>query len=188
MKKKYAIAGGVAAASAVAAYTIWQKTKQWKPKEAFPVTGFDIHKYLGKWYELARLDYRFEKNLTNTTAEYSLKDDGSVKVINRGFNARNQKWEQVEGVALFREEKDKAALKVSFFKPFYSGYNVIALDTYYRYAMVAGKDLDYLWILSREKSIPDDIRESYLKIARGIGYETEDLIWVDHSNRQQDQN
>lgn len=180
MKKKYAIAGGVAAASAVAAYTIWQKTKQWKPKNAFPVTGFNIQKYLGKWYELARLDYRFERELSNTTAEYSLNKNGSVRVINRGYNDKKNEWEEAEGVAVFREEKDKAALKVSFYKPFYSGYNVIGLDANYQYALVAGKDLDYLWILSREKTLPEDIRENFLRTAAGLGYQVDDLIWPEH--------
>lgn len=184
MKKKYAIAGGVAAVTAIAAYSIWQRNRQWKPKEAYPLTGFDVERYMGRWYEIARLDYKQERNLSNATAEYSLNKNGSVKVVNRGFNEKSGKWEEAGGEAHFREDKDKAALKVSFFKPFYAGYNVIGLDANYQYAMVAGNDLDYLWIISREKSIPEDIKGSFLDLAEGIGYKTEDLIWVKHDKSE----
>lgn len=180
MKKKYAIAGGVAAVTAAAAYSIWQKNRQWKPKEAFPVTGFDIEKYMGKWYEIARLDYKYEKNLSNTTAEYRLNKGGTVQVINRGYNEKSGKWVEAKGEVLFRDEKEKAALKVSFFKPFYSGYNVVGLDANYSAAMIAGNDLNYLWIISRDKELAADIRDSFLDLAEGIGYDTAALIWVQH--------
>lgn len=183
MNKKYAVAGGVAAASAITAYTIWKKSRQWKPRDAQVITGFELEKYLGKWYEIARLDYRFEKNLDHTTAEYSMNKDGSVKVVNRGFNTKKKKWEEAEGVAQLREEENKAAFKVSFFGPFYSGYNVIGLDANYRFALVAGKDLDYLWLLSREKVMPEEIKSSFLNIATSIGYITDDLIWVNQAEK-----
>jgi apolipoprotein D and lipocalin family protein len=151
------------------------------PKGAVAVTPFEKEKYLGKWYEIARLDFRFERNLNNTTAEYSLNPNGSIKVDNRGFNTKTGKMEQAVGKAKFAKEENIAMLKVSFFGPFYAGYNVIALDEEYKYALVAGDRLKYLWILSRETTIPDDIKNRYLRIAEEIGYKTSDLIWVEHN-------
>jgi len=151
------------------------------PEKAKPVENFDVNRYLGKWYEIARFDFYFEKDLDNTTAQYSLDEKGNLKVLNRGFNVKNKKWKQAEGIAKFREEKNVGVLKVSFFGPFYSGYNVIALDSAYKYALVAGKNLDYLWILSREKTIPEDIKQQYLTLAKEIGYDVSRLIWVKHS-------
>lgn len=151
------------------------------PDKATPVEGFDLSRYLGIWYEVARFDFRFEKNLDNTMAQYSLDDKGNVIVVNSGYNYVKKEWTSAEGKAKFRGKENVAALKVSFFGPFYSGYNVIALDEDYRYALVAGKDLSYLWILSREKSIPDTIKAEYLKIAEEVGYDTSELIWVEHN-------
>ena len=150
------------------------------PKGAVAVRPFDKEKYLGKWYEIARLDFKFERNLNNTTAEYSVNDDGTIKVVNRGYNYKKDKWSEATGKAKFVEGDDIAKLKVSFFGPFYSGYNVIALDPEYKYALVAGKNLKYLWILSRETHIPEGIKKEYLKLADDLGYETSDLLWVEH--------
>lgn len=148
------------------------------PKGASPITNFEVKRYLGTWYEIARFDYRFEKDLNNAVAQYSLDKKGRVIVQNSGYNFKKEKWQSVKGIAKFRENENTAALKVSFFRPFYSGYNVIALDDDYKYALVAGKNLDYLWILSREKTIPEDIKEAYLKIAKEVGYDVSKLIWV----------
>jgi apolipoprotein D and lipocalin family protein len=153
------------------------------PKEATAVTPFDKEKYLGKWYEIARLDFRFERDLNNTTANYSVNADGSIKVDNRGYNYKTKEWKQAVGKAKFVGEQNVAMLKVSFFGPFYSGYNVIALDNAYKYALIAGKDLNYLWILSRETTIPEDIKQDYLKIAENLGYKTSALIWVEHDKK-----
>lgn len=150
------------------------------PEKAQPVTNFKVDKYLGKWYEIARIDFKHEKDMDNTTAQYSLNEDGSVKVLNSGYNFKKEEWTSADGKAKFRESKDIGALKVSFFGPFYSGYNVIALDENYKYALVAGKDLDYLWILSREKTIPENIKTNFLKKAQEIGFDTNRLIWVKH--------
>lgn len=151
------------------------------PKNAKAVQNFDINKYLGSWYEIARFDFRFEKDLNNVMAQYSLNDKNNVDVVNSGYNYKKEEWVKANGVAKFRGDKNSAALKVSFFGPFYSGYNVIALDENYRYALVAGKSLKYLWILSREKSIPENVKKDYLKIAQDIGYDTSKLIWVEHN-------
>lgn len=150
------------------------------PKNAKAVENFDVNKYLGTRYEIARFDFRFEKNLNNVSAQYSLNEKGNVIVLNSGYNFIEKEWKKADGLAKFRGNKDIAALKVSFFGPFYSGYNVIALDENYQYALIAGKNLDYLWILSRTKDIPEAIKADYLKIAEEIGYDTSKLIWVTH--------
>ncbi|MBB2148172.1 lipocalin family protein [Pedobacter gandavensis] len=148
------------------------------PKKAKPVANFEVKRYLGTWYEIARFDFRFEKDMDNTIAQYSLDENGNVKVLNSGYNYKKKEWKSANGIAKFRGDKNIAALKVSFFGPFYAGYNVLAIDSNYQYALIAGKNLDYLWILSREKSIPDDVKNNYLKIARDLGYDTSKLIWV----------
>jgi apolipoprotein D and lipocalin family protein len=153
------------------------------PKGAVAVKPFDKQKYLGKWYEIARMDFKFERNLNNTTANYSLNNDGSIKVDNRGYNFKTMEWKQAIGKAKFVRDPKIAMLKVSFFGPFYSGYNVIALDNEYKYALVAGKNLSYLWILSRETSILDDVKQKYLKIASDLGFKTNELIWVEHNQK-----
>ncbi len=151
------------------------------PKNVQAVTPFNKDRYLGKWYEIARFDFRFERGLNNTTAEYSLRKDGKIRVINRGFNYEKKEWKQAEGKAKFVGEENIAMLKVSFFGPFYSGYNVIALDEDYKYSLVAGANLKYLWILSREKTIPDNIKAKYLKIAEDYGFKIENLLWIEHN-------
>lgn len=149
------------------------------PEKAEAVTPFDAAKYLGTWYEIARFDFKFERGLSKTTANYSLNEDGSIKVINRGYNAEKDKWQEAEGKARFVGDTNIAMLKVSFFGPFYTGYNVIALDPEYKYALVAGKNLDYLWLLSREKTMPQEVIDQYLAIATAIGYDTSRLLWVE---------
>lgn len=147
------------------------------PQGATAVKNFDKARYLGTWYEIARLDFTFEKDLNNTTAEYSLNKDNSILVVNRGYDYTKNKWKEARGKAKFRGDDTTAELSVSFFGPFYSGYNVIALDSEYKYALVAGKNLLYLWILSREKTIPDDIKEQYLSKASELGYNIDNLVW-----------
>lgn len=151
------------------------------PKGAVAVKNFNKERYLGKWYEIARFDFRFERNMNNTTAEYSLNDNGTIKVVNRGFDYIKKEWKQAEGKAKFIDDPTEARLKVSFFGPFYGAYNVIALDPDYNYALVCGKNLKYLWILSRQKTIPDNIKKDYLKLAEQIGFKTSNLIWVEHN-------
>lgn len=154
------------------------------PDGAVAVKPFDKERYLGKWYEIARLDFKYEKDLDNTTATYSLNDNGTIRVDNRGYNTKKGEWTQAIGKAKFVGEENIAMLKVSFFGPFYSGYNVIAIDDEYRYALIAGKSLKYLWILSRDTNIPVEIKNRYLKIAEEIGYNTNDLLWVEHDKQK----
>lgn len=150
------------------------------PKGISSVEGFEVKNYLGKWYEIARTDNRFERDLNNVTANYSQNEDGSIKVLNKGYNYIKNEWDSAKGKAKFRGESTIAELKVSFFGPFYSGYNVVALDEAYQYALVVGKDLDYLWLLSRTTSVPNEIKKQYLDLAEEIGYDTSSLIWVEH--------
>ncbi|SUJ14074.1 Outer membrane lipoprotein blc precursor [Sphingobacterium spiritivorum] len=148
------------------------------PENVKAVENFDQSRYLGKWYEIARFDFKFEKNLKNTTATYSLNKDGSIKVVNTGFDTVERKQKEAVGKAKFVNEPTQGMLKVSFFGPFYSGYNVIALDSAYQYALIAGKNLDYLWILSRTPILPDQIKREYLVKAKEAGYDLNKLIWV----------
>ncbi|OQA00212.1 MAG: Outer membrane lipoprotein Blc precursor [Bacteroidetes bacterium ADurb.Bin408] len=150
------------------------------PDGATAVKPFNIEKYLGKWYEIARLDFKFEKDLNNTTAEYTLNSNGTIKVFNKGYHTIRKKWVDATGKAKLAGDTNTAMLKVSFFGPFYAGYNVIALDPDYKYALVAGASLKYLWLLSRYTEMPEDIKNNYLKIAQGLGYNTQNLIWVKH--------
>lgn len=146
-----------------------------------PVDSFEINRYLGQWYEIARLDHSFERGMSDVSATYQLQDDGSVKVINRGFDTQRQAWKEAVGRAKFIGDSGTGSLKVSFFGPFYGGYHVIALDQQnYRWSLVAGPDRDYLWILARDKSLPADIRALLVSKARELGFATDKLIWVDH--------
>lgn len=152
------------------------------PKGVSAVSPFEKKKYLGKWYEIARFDFKFEKGLNNTSAEYSLREDGKIKVVNRGYNYEQKIWKEATGKAKFVGDDTAAMLKVSFFGPFYSGYNVIAIDTEYQYALVSGSSFKYLWILSREKTIPEEIKRSYLEKAENLGFIVSNLLWVEHDD------
>lgn len=148
------------------------------PKGVTVVENFDAKRYLGRWYEIARFDHSFERGLDQVTATYSTLDDGGIQVINRGFNADRGKWQQSIGKAYFTGSPDRAALKVSFFGPFYGGYNVIALDKDYQHALVCGPDRDYLWILSRTPTISDEVKQQMLSAAIRQSFKVEKLIWV----------
>lgn len=149
------------------------------PDGVRPVSGFDINRYLGQWYEIARLDHAFERGMSDVHATYVLQDDGSVKVINRGYDTLRQGWREAIGRALFTGDSSVASLKVSFFGPFYGGYHVIALDQKdYRWSLVAGPDRDYLWILARDRTLSVEVREQLVRQAQALGFATDKLIWV----------
>jgi len=150
------------------------------PDGAKVVSPFDVQRYAGKWYEIARLDHRFERGLSDVNATYSLNADGSVAVINRGYDTAKGEWNEAVGRALFTGDANTASLKVSFFGPFYGGYHVIALDPGYRWAMVIGPNTGYLWILSRDRQLPEGVRERLVAQAAAIGVDTSELIWVEH--------
>lgn len=138
----------------------------------------DLTKYMGTWYEIARIDFTFEKNLKNTTADYRMNKDGTVMVLNTGFNEKKNRWQSSEGRARMRKDSKSSELEVSFFGPFYSDYNILEIMGDYEYALVAGKNNDYLWILSRTKTIPDDVKSAFLEKAKKLGFDTNRLIWV----------
>ena len=145
------------------------------------VTEFELDRYLGSWYEIARLDHSFERGLSAVTAEYSLRDDGGVRVVNRGYNEKSGEWDEAIGKAYFVGASDVGQLKVSFFGPFYGGYNIIELDkSGYQYALVAGPDRDYLWILSRTSQMQPDVLQSLVNKASELGFATDELIYVKH--------
>ena len=149
------------------------------PEGLEPVTGFEPNRYLGKWYEIARLDHSFERNLSNVTAHYSMKENGDIVVINRGFNGKTREWKQIEGHARFIKNESVGSLKVSFFGPFYGGYHIIALDKEnYAYAMVAGPNRSYLWILARDKTLNPETLSDLVSKSKQWGFETEELIYV----------
>ncbi|NMR34439.1 lipocalin [Chryseobacterium aquaticum] len=151
------------------------------PDGATAVKNFDSDKYLGKWYEIARFDYKFERNMDNVTANYSLNSDGSIKVQNQGYNYVKKEWKESIGEARFVNDKSEARLKVSFFKPIWAGYNVIDIDDNYQNALVVGNSTKYIWILSRDKKMPESIKERFLAKAKKLGYDTNALIWVKHN-------
>ena len=150
-----------------------------QPEGIKPVDNFDLNKYLGTWYEIARLDHSFERGLEQVTAEYSMREDGGVRVINRGYSTKDQEWNEAEGKAYFVNEADQAFLKVSFFGPFYGSYIVFEMDQdNYQYAFVAGPDKSYLWFLSRKPVVSEELKQHFLEQAESLGFNTSDLIFV----------
>jgi apolipoprotein D and lipocalin family protein len=158
------------------------------PENVSVVNGVDANLYLGKWYEIARLDHSFERGLEQVTANYSKSTDGSIKVVNRGFNSEKQIWNEAEGKAYFVEPastdgKYLGKLKVSFFGPFYGAYNIVALDkSSYNYVMICGPNKSYLWILSRTPKLNDSVKEELVAQAKSLGFATESLIFVKQAN------
>lgn len=151
------------------------------PEGVKPVDDFKLEKYLGKWYEIARLDHSFERGLTRISADYSLRDDGGVRVLNRGYSAKENAWKEAEGKAYFVNRPDQGYLKVSFFGPFYGAYVVFELDhEYYQYALVCGPDKSYLWILSRTPEMKKDVKDRLVTKATALGFDTSKLIFVEH--------
>jgi apolipoprotein D and lipocalin family protein len=149
------------------------------PKNVEPVQGFQLEKYLGAWYEIARLDHSFERGLSHVTANYSVNEDGSVKVINKGYSKAKGEWKSVEGKARLVKTPEVGHLKVSFFGPFYSSYVIFELEKNYQYALVSGKDKNNLWILARQPQISPDLLDQLLKKAQSLGFATEQLILVE---------
>lgn len=151
------------------------------PDNLEPVTGFDADRYLGTWYEIARLDHSFERNLSNVSASYTREDDDTILVLNKGYNAKAGEWKQAEGRATFLKDETVGSLKVSFFGPFYGGYHVIELDRQnYQYSMVTGANRSYLWILSRSKTMEEGVYRNLLEKAGSWGFDTAKLIKVQH--------
>ncbi len=153
------------------------------PAGVTPIQGFDVQRFTGTWYEIARLDHGFEKGLNHVSAEYTLKDDGGLHIVNKGFNTKNGHWEQSEAKASFIDTPDIGRLKVSFFGPFYGSYNIIDLDEKdYRYAMVTGPSTKFFWILSRDKTLENETMQRLIQKAVKLGFKLENLIYVDQKD------
>ena len=151
------------------------------PETVRPVANFDLNRYMGKWYEIARLDHSFERGLERITAEYSMRDDGGVSVVNRGYSIEDEEWKVAEGKACFVDEENKGYLKVSFFGPFYGSYVVFEIDQEgYEYAFVSGPNTSYLWLLSRTAQVQQEIIERFKRISKELGFDTSKLIFVNH--------
>ena len=151
------------------------------PKNVTPISNFNLEKYLGKWYEIARLDHSFERGLTKVTADYSLRNDGGVRVLNRGYSEKEAKWKEVEGKAYFVKQPDQGYLKVSFFGPFYGSYVIFELDHEgYQYSLVSGPNKSYLWILARDPEIGEELKKALIEKAATLGFDTNKLIFVKH--------
>lgn len=159
------------------------------PEGVVAVDNFDKQRYLGRWYEVARLDHSFERGLTNVTADYSLREDGGIRVINRGFSEEDGEWQEAEGRAYFVGDEQTAQLKVSFFGPFYGSYIVFELGSQgsgdYEYAFIAGNSVDYLWLLSRTPNITPALRQQFIQTAGELGFDTDGLIFVDQGLNKQ---
>ena len=148
------------------------------PDNITPVTSFQIERYLGKWYEIARLDHRFERGLTQISAEYSMRPDGGLKVLNRGYSNEKQEWSEAEGRGYFVQSPNEAYLKVSFFGPFFGSYIVFELDTVnYQYALISGPDKSYFWLLARTPTIDDNLKKKLIAKAAALGFDTTKLIF-----------
>ena len=152
------------------------------PDGVTPIKGFQVDRYLGTWYEIARLDHSFEEGLSDVTATYQLRADGGIDVLNKGYNAEKKSWRDAKGRAYFLGAPDTASLKVSFFWPFYGGYHVMALDPEYRWAMIAGPSHKFFWILARTPTLPQTSLDTLLAKARDSGFNLEGLITVKQEN------
>jgi len=148
------------------------------PANVKPVQGFNANRYLGTWYEIARLENSFETGLEQITADYSLREDGGLRVLNRGYDPAKRRWKEAEGKAYFVGSPSEGRLKVSFFGPFYGAYNIINLDQDYGYALVCGPDYSYLWILSRTPHLPETVQNKLSAKAKELGFATDKLIFV----------
>lgn len=146
------------------------------PKGVTPIQNFKLERYLGKWYEIARLDHSFERGLTQVSAKYSMREDGGVRVINSGISSETNQSKIAEGKAYFIGSENIGSLKVSFFGPFYGGYHIAKLDPNYQMALVIGPNTDYAWILSRTKQPGLVECKAYYQAAEGLGIKRSDWI------------
>ena len=154
------------------------------PEGVAPVANFEVGRYLGTWYEIARLDHSFERGLSQVTAQYSMGEGGAILVINRGYDQAAKKWKEARGRAYFVESPQTGRLKVSFFGPFYGGYNIVELDhEQYSYALVCGPNRSYLWILSRTSTLNEAKLQTLVAKAKALGFDTDRLIYVEHEPR-----
>lgn len=155
------------------------------PKNVEAIKNFELERYLGTWYEVARLDHSFERGMTDVTAQYSMREDGGVRVINKGYLVDKERWKEAEGKAYFVEDEKTGFLKVSFFGPFYGAYVIFRLDSVnYQYALVSGPNEEYLWLLARTPNLNKRTKEHLVDFAKSRGFDTSKLIYVTHTNQQ----
>lgn len=143
-----------------------------------PVKNFQSDRYLGQWYEIARLDHSFERGLEQVTATYSMKEDGGIKVNNRGYDTSSQQWKEAEGKAYFVGDNSEGHLKVSFFGPFYGSYVVFDLGNDYEYSLITSNNRSYFWLLSRTPVIDDNLQADLISKITSLGFNTNELIFV----------
>lgn len=152
------------------------------PKGMTAVEDFDSQRYLGTWYEIARLDHSFEQGLTQVSATYSMRKDGGIKVVNKGYSEEDKEWQEAVGKAYFVDGAETGHLKVSFFGPFYGSYIIFKMDQVdYQYAFISSYNHDYLWLLSRTPEVSDAVKKDFIDTAAKYGFATEQLIFVDQS-------
>lgn len=140
------------------------------------VSDIDLKRYMGSWFEIARFDHSFERNLDYCEAFYALENDGTISVTNTGINSRTEHRKTSYGKAKLGEQPGQ--LRVSFFWIFYSDYNILALSQEYEWALIGSKSEKYLWILSRTRHLDNNTRNNIIAIAQSRGYDTSKLIWV----------
>ena len=153
------------------------------PDGISPVKNFQADRYLGQWYEIARLDHSFERGLEHVTATYSMREDGGIKVINRGFETASQQWKEAEGRAYLVGDSREGHLKVSFFGPFYGSYVIFDLGKDYEYSLITSSNRSYLWLLSRAPVIDDDLKVELIDRMTALGFKTKELIFVKQGNQ-----
>ncbi len=151
------------------------------PKGIEPIQDFSLDRYLGTWYEVARLDHSFERGLSHVSAEYSLRDDGGVRVKNIGYSAAKDRWQEAVGKAYFVKGENTGHLKVTFQWPFYSSYVVFKLDDDYQHSYVTGNDLNTLWLLSRTPTVDDRVLQAFKTEASQRGFDVTSLRMVNQT-------
>jgi len=157
------------------------------PDKVSPVQNFEAERYLGTWYEIARLDHSFERGLERITATYTERDDGGISVLNRGYSIEDQSWSEAEGKAYFVNSDQEGYLKVSFFGPFYGSYVIFELDEAYQHAFISGPDTSYLWLLARTPTVDPSVIDLFKRKAKASGFDTSELIFVSHGNQLDEQ-
>ncbi len=158
------------------------------PENVEPVKTFQLKQYLGTWYEIARLDHSFERGLEQVSATYSLRKDGGVRILNKGFSIQENEWREAEGKAYFVQAQITGHLKVSFFGPFYSSYVIFELDQPdYQYAFVSGYNSSYLWLLARTPQVSNTLKSDFVSKARELGFNVDELVFVRQKSFGNDQ-
>ncbi len=148
------------------------------PKGVKPVQGFELDCYLGRWYEIARLDHSFERGLSHVTADYTMRKDGGVRVLNCGYSEKKKEWKTAEGKAYFVKGTDQGYLKVSFFGPFYGSYVIFELDhKNHQYAVISGPNKSYLWMLARRPELEPELKQKLISRATALGFDATKLIF-----------